>query len=193
LLLYLVSVGVLHRFEKRQVVAFTSEAPDAFPGLTVRQVAIRYLLAAVVVVASGIWLPYATLKIAEQMGWHAGFAGTMLTAFATSLPEFVVTMAALRLGAIDMAVGNLLGSNLFNMVVLAIDDLVYPAGPLLADVSPAHLVSTLFALMMSGTALVALYYRSRLRWWARGDWPSLLLLILYALNGLLVYVVTSSH
>ncbi len=192
ILLYLASMATLHRYQKTHVVNFTSEEPDAFPELSLRQVAWRYAAAAAVVVASGIWLPYATEDIAAQMGWHEGFAGTLFAAFATSLPELVVTMAALRLGAVDMAVGNLLGSNLFNMVVLAVDDLLYEPGPLLADVTPVHLVTTLIALTMTGTALVALYYRSRRRWWSRADWPSILLVALYVANGALVYLATSA-
>lgn len=189
--IYLVSIAVLHSYQTRQVVRFTTSEPDAYPGLSLAQVGRRYAMAAVAVVAGGIWLPYVTVDLAELMGWHQSFAGTLFTAFATSLPELVVTLAALRLGAIDMAVGNLFGSNLFNMVVLAADDLFYHPGPLLADVSPAHLVSILTALTMTGAALVGLYYRSRRRWWSRGDWTSLLLVLLYIANTVLVYRITT--
>lgn len=190
--LYLAAMATLHHYQKTHVINFTSEEPDAFPLLSLQQVAWRYAAAASVVVVSGVWLPYATEDIALQTGWHEGFAGTLFAAFATSLPELVVTIAALRLGAVDMAVGNLLGSNLFNMVVLATDDLLYQPGPLLANVTPVHLVTTLFALTMTGTALVALYYRSGRRWWSRADWPSLLLVALYLANGSLVYLATSA-
>ena len=49
------------------------------------------------------------------MGWRTTFVGTLFVAGATSLPELVVTISALRMGAVDLAIGNLLGSNLFNM------------------------------------------------------------------------------
>lgn len=58
--------------------------------------------------------------------------GTQFVAAATSLPELAVTIAAVRIGAVDMAVANLLGSNLFDMLVLAVDDFFYVPGPLLA-------------------------------------------------------------
>jgi cation:H+ antiporter len=190
--LYLVAMAVLHRYQRRNLATFTTEEPDAYPHLTLQQVSLRYAAAALVVIVSGIWLPFVTAGIAVQMGWHEGFAGTMLAAFATSLPELVVTLAALRLGAVDMAVGNIFGSNLFNMVVLATDDLLYAPGPLLSAVSPVHLVSILFALMMTGTALVGLYYRSRQRLWRHGDWPSLLLISAYVANGVLVFQLTSA-
>lgn len=191
IVLYLAAMLVLHRYQKTHVVNFTTQEPDAYPHLTLKQVALRYATAAAVVVGSGIWLPYATANIAAHMQWHQGFVGTLFTAMATSLPELVVTLAALRLGAIDMAVGNLFGSNLLNMVVLAVDDLLYAPAPLLATVSPVHLVSTLVALTMTGTALVGLYYRSHRRWLARGDWTSALLVFLYATNAVLVYRITT--
>jgi cation:H+ antiporter len=188
--LYLVSVSVSHRYQKSHVTAFTDEQPDAFPHLSLFQVARRYAAASGVIVLAGIWLPYSTLGLAHTLGWHEGFAGTLLTAFATTLPEMVVTLSALRLGAIDLAVGNLFGSNLFNLAILAVNDGLYTQGPLWVAVSPAHLISVLSALTMTGTALVALYYRSPGRWRNRGDWPSLLLVLLFIANTLLVHRMT---
>jgi len=66
------------------------------------------------------------------MGWGQSFVGTLLVAGVTSAPEAAVTISALRIGALDMAIANLLGSNLFDIVILAVDDLFYTEGPLLA-------------------------------------------------------------
>jgi cation:H+ antiporter len=96
----------------------------------------RYAVAAVAVAAAGTWLPFIGVNIAEAMGWRTSFVGTLFIAGATSLPEFVVTIGALRIGALDMAIANLLGSNLFDILVLAVDDLAYVRGPLLSAVSP---------------------------------------------------------
>ena len=62
--------------------------------------------------------------------WGRTFIGTTLVAIVTSLPELVTTIAAIRIGADDMAIGNLFGSNLFNMFALGLTDLFYTAGPL---------------------------------------------------------------
>ena len=69
------------------------------------------------------------------------FVGSLFVAMATTLPELAVTLSALRLGALDMAIGNLLGSNLFNVAIVAIDDLFYRPGDLLAHVSPVHAIT----------------------------------------------------
>ncbi len=79
----------------------------------------------------------AALDLAEAMGWTSTFVGTLSLAAATSLPELVATLPAIPIGALDMAIANLPGGNLFNLVVLAIDDIAYADGPLLSHVSAA--------------------------------------------------------
>ena len=66
---------------------------------------------------------------AEQSGVIATFIGTSLVAITTSLPELVTTFAAVRLGAFDLAVSNLLGSNAFNMAAFFFVDVAYRSGP----------------------------------------------------------------
>ena len=74
-----------------------------------------------------------------------------------------MTIAALRLGALNMAIANLLGSNLFDMLMLAIDDIAYLKGPLLSHVSPIHAVSAFSAVIMTGIVVVGLLYGSKAR------------------------------
>jgi cation:H+ antiporter len=141
-----------------------------------------------VVVAAGIWLPFIAKDLAEVMGWGQSFVGTLFVAAVTSAPEVVVTVAALRLGAVDMAIGNLFGSNLFNIAILAIDDLLYLQGPLLADVSLTHATSAFSAMMMSGLAVVGLVIRPVSRVLRSVSWISLLLFVIYLLNTLFLYL-----
>ncbi len=72
----------------------------------------------------------------------------------------MVSISALKIGAIDMAIGNLFGSNLFNMNILAIDDLLYTKGPILYDVSVNHLISGFAAIAMTAIAIVGFTFRS---------------------------------
>jgi cation:H+ antiporter len=94
---------------------------------------------------------------------RTSFVGTMFIAGATSLPELVVTISALRLGAVDLAIGNLLGSNLFDVLILAADDIAYTKGPLFVSVSPIHAVTAFAAVIMSGLFIIALLYRPQTR------------------------------
>ena len=93
------------------------------------------------------------------MGWSRSFVGTLFMAFVTTLPEIAVTLSAVRPRALDMAIGNLLGSNLFNVTVLAIDDIFYARGPLLADVSPVHAGTAVPATVMTGRVMIGLVMR----------------------------------
>jgi cation:H+ antiporter len=122
------------------------------------------------------------------MAWQQTFVGTLFVAFATSVPEIVVTVSALRLGALDMAIANLLGSNLFDIAIVAIDDIAFLPGPILAQVSPLHAVSALSAIMMSGVVIVGLLYRPPQRLFRGVGWASLFLLTIYLLNTFVLYL-----
>ena len=81
-------------------------------------------------------------------------------AFFDRVKKVAVSTAAMRLGALDMAVANLFGSNLFNVAVLGVDDLLYTDGVLLARVSLEHIVTATAAMMMTGIAIIGLTYRA---------------------------------
>lgn len=92
--------------------------------------------------------------IAEVTGLSTGFVGTALLAVVTSLPEMVTTVAAARLGAYDLAVGNLFGSNMFNMFAIGAADLFYLDGRFLSVVSPAFVLTGMIGLVMTMLALI---------------------------------------
>ncbi len=145
------------------------------------------LIAVASVVMAGIWLPFVAKALAVHNGWGQSFVGTLFVAAVTYLPEAVVSIAAMRIGALDMALGNLFGSNLYNTAILAIDDLAYLPGPLLSAVDPAHAVSALSAMVMSGIAIVGLFCRASGRVLRSVGWTSLFLLSVYFLNGYAIY------
>jgi cation:H+ antiporter len=185
--LYLLSMRVVFSYEKRQMAAYAEEAVERYPHLTLSQAIARYSLAALVVVGAGTWLPFIGRDIAGLYNWHASFVGTLFIAAATSLPELAVTLSAMRLGALDMAIANLLGSNLFNLLILAIDDAFYLNGPLLSHVSATHAVSVMSALAMTGAVIVGLLYRPPGRLFRTVGWISILLLLVYMLNAYVLF------
>ena len=188
LLLYLLAMRSLYRYERAQVSEYVEDRAELYPGTSLKQAVHGYLMASLAVVAAGIWLPFVARDLALVMAWEQSFVGTLFVAAITSAPEVVVTVAALRMGAIDLAIGNLFGSNLFNIAILAIDDLAYLPGPLLADVSLTHATSAFSAMMMSGLAVVGLVLRPASRVFRTVSWVSLLLLVIYLLNSLFLYL-----
>lgn len=188
LLLYLLAMRSLYRYEHAQISEYMEEEAERYPGTTLATAVRGYALASLAIIAAGIWLPYVAADLARVMGWEQSFVGTLFVAAITTAPEVVVTVSALRLGAVDLAIGNLFGSNLFNITLLAIDDLAYLPGPLFADVSISHAASAFSAMMMGGLAVVGLVLRPVSRVLRTVSWVSLLLLIIYLLNALFLYL-----
>ncbi|OGU20945.1 MAG: cation transporter [Hydrogenophilales bacterium RIFOXYD1_FULL_62_11] len=188
LLLYLLAMRSLYQYEKAQVSEYVEDRVELHPDMSLKQAVKGYVMAALAVVAAGVWLPFIAKNLAASMAWEQSFVGTLFVAAVTTMPEIVVTVAALRMGAIDLAIGNLFGSNLFNIAILAIDDLFYLPGPLLADVSLVHATSAFSAMMMSGLAVVGLVLRPASRVFRTVNWISLLLLVIYLLNTWFLYL-----
>ena len=187
ILLYLVSMRAAFFYERRPRIT-AGEPAGPTSGDSLGQAVIAYGLSALVVGVVGAWLPFAGLAVADAMNWQTTFVGTLFVAAATSLPELVVTITALRLGATDMAIGNLLGSNLFVILVIALDDLVYTKGPLFAAVSPAHAVTAFAGSIMAAICIVALLYRPGNRFFGLIGWISLSLLAVYLLGSYTIYL-----
>lgn len=128
------------------------DIPANTPSL--RRGVIGFLLAAGVLVLITPLMVSSSAEIAEITGLGATFVGTALVALVTSLPELVTTLAAAKLGAVDMAIGNLFGSNLFNMFALGLTDLFYTQGRFFEVIDPGFLLVGMLGLLMTGMALV---------------------------------------
>lgn len=152
-----------------------------YSAFTLRRAIILYAAAALVLVAAAILLPGAAEALAAATGLGHSFVGSLFVAASTSMPEVVVSIAAARIGAIDMAAGNLFGSNLFNIAVLGLDDLLYTGGPLTAAISPVHLVTLAAAITMTAIAIIGLTYRARNKRF-RLSWDALGLVAVYVMG-----------
>jgi cation:H+ antiporter len=186
LALYLVAMRTVYAYERDHSMPAATALDAALPLL--RGAVIRFALAASVVIGAGVWLPFVATDLANAMAWNKSFVGSLFVAMATSLPELAVSLSALRLGALDMAIGNLLGSNLFNVAVIAVDDLFYRPGVLLASVSPVHAVTAGSAITMTGLAMVGLFFKPRGRVMRAISWVSLGLVAMYLLNTYVLYL-----
>ncbi|NOQ83607.1 MAG: hypothetical protein GQ551_06320 [Myxococcales bacterium] len=127
--------------------------------------------------------PIVTLSvkaIADSTGIAQTFLGVALLAVTTSLPELVASIASVRIGAYDMAVGNLFGSNVANMSVLLFADIAYTDGPILAAVSQGQIVAALGAILLMSVAVAAIVGESERTRIRRLEPDAIVLLILYA-------------
>lgn len=118
---------------------------------------VGYVLSALVIFIAAPFLAEAGGKIATLSGLGTTFVGTTLIALSTSLPELVSTIAAVRRGAFDLAIGNIFGSNTFNMLLLIPLDLVF-TGSILAAVSPIHIFTCLSTILVTSVAVLGQLY-----------------------------------
>ncbi len=191
---YLTSVRLMFVFARRPGPDGSVQEPldEAVPDglgvsteLTTRQVVGRYAAHAAIVVAAAIALPPLAQRIAHLTGLEESFVGTLFLAASTSLPEIAVSLTAVRMGAINLAVGNMLGSNLFNIFILAIDDIVYTGGLLLQDASESHIVSVLSTITMSAVVIIGLTFHIEGKRFLLA-WDAALILLIYAANAALL-------
>jgi len=184
--LYLIAMRTVFAYERNHAVLHRGAPDTALPQL--RTAIVRFALAACVVAGAGVWLPFVATDLSHAMEWNKSFVGSLFVALATSLPELAVTISALRIGALDMAISNLLGSNLFNLAIIAVENVLYRPGMLLASVSPAHAVTAGSAITMTGIALVGLFFKPTGRVLRAMSWVSLGLVAMYVLNTYVLFL-----
>lgn len=155
--------------------------------LTLRVALVRYALAAIFVVVGALYLPRLGAALADETGLGQAFVGSLLVAVTTSLPEIVVSIAAVRMGALDLGISNVLGSNLFNLLILGLDDVFYRDGPLLAAVERSHLVAVLAVVLMNALFLVGLTQQVLTKRFRVG-WDTGAIAVVYAGAVWLVYL-----
>lgn len=119
--------------------------------------------------------------LAAESGLGGTFFGTTFVALITSLPEAITTFSALRMGFTDMAIGNILGSNTFNMVMFIALDLTY-GKPLLSSIDKIHAITASAVILVTCVALLGLLYRVKKRWWVFE--PDAVLVIILVLGSL---------
>ena len=121
-----------------------------------------YAGSALVIFVAAPFLAEAAGEIAEISGLGKTFIGTTLVAFCTSLPEIVSTVVAVRMGAFDLAVGNIFGSNAFNMILMIPLDLIHE-GNLLGVVSRTHVLTGLSVILATSVAVMGQLYQAEKR------------------------------
>lgn len=183
-LIYLAGIKSVWLFEKKRAALSPAGIPaDArYDHISLRKAVSMYSLNAVVIVAAATLLPFIGERLAQQTGLGDSFVGTFLIGMATSLPELVVSISALHIGATQMAIANIFGSNMFNILIIAIDDIFYAGGGLLSVVSTGHAITGLMAMIMSAIAMIGLTYRPKKKLFLILGWDSASLILAYAIS-----------
>lgn len=179
---YLMAMRATYRYQRREMAAWLVEHEEVlrYPGLPLSRTAVNFGGHALLVMGAAIWLPWVAENMARVMGWHLTMVGTIFVAAVTTLPELVVTISSMRLGAVDLAVGDLLGSLMVNVAMLGIMDLLYTGGPLLKVVSVKNAGTAILAIVMTGIAAAEMMYRPQKKTFRWLSLAAFALVFLYA-------------
>lgn len=153
--------------------------PPKYKTISQDQAYPAFIFYALLIIGAGIGLSYTADAISTfeinlfGKSYEIGqsLVGIILMAVVTSLPELMVSIGAARLGAVDMAVGNVLGSNMFNMLIIGIADVFYTDGSLLNRPTvmgkaattgfASHMVTGLGGIILTGIVAATLARRSK--------------------------------
>ena len=150
IIFFVFSMFIIYKQDKNQITHPSEKSDVRKETITLKKSFTVYIVSATLIIISSIFLSEAGEKIAHIMNWGESFVGTQLLALSTSLPELATSIAAIRLKAPELAITNLLGSNLFNTgIVLFVDDAFYKNGPIWQDLSTTHIFNGAIAIIMT--------------------------------------------
>lgn len=188
LIIILVYLGAVRLLQRRS--GSRAQPTDITPQTDIpslREAVIGFVLATIALVLITPYLVNSANEISVSTGLAAGFIGATLIAVTTSLPEMVATISAVRLGAYDLAVGNLFGSNIFNMFALGAVDAFYTPGRFLGAIDPSFAIAGLLGLILTSLGLIGNLARVERRL-LFVEIDALLIIIAYLLGMYLLFV-----
>lgn len=183
LVLYLYFMKILNPEESNP------EVEEIEQQITYSQAKFRFILNSVIVILTGIALTKIAdiIAITPIFGITLGqsFVGVILLAIATSLPELSVSINAVKLGSVDMAAGNLLGSNIFNVGIIFVAEIFYVDSSIFEKIGNFQIVSAIFSLILLFTLFLGMFkknYLSRYNGYIIGVFYAVFMYILYVIR-----------
>lgn len=135
------------------------DEPEPNRGGGVATAWLAFVFLAAVTGVAGWVLMDAGKVISDQTGLSDSLVGGLFTALATSSPELVTTIAAIRHGALTLAVSNIFGTNCFNILVVAAADVAYPGGSIYQEMGPGQMIWGLVSILMTAVLLLGMVRR----------------------------------
>ncbi|MEM1251846.1 MAG: sodium:calcium antiporter [Cyanobacteria bacterium P01_H01_bin.21] len=149
--------------------------------VSLRSLAIQFVVLASLVAVAGYAIAESGVAIANQTGLSESLVGTLLTAVATSIPELVTTIAAVRCGALSLAVGGIIGGNCFDLLFIACSDIAYRSGSIYSAITARQIFIMGLTILMTGVLLIGLLKREKYGF-AKIGFESLLILLFYIMG-----------
>ena len=146
-----------------------------------------FLIYAAITAGAGYVVGEAASALVELTALSQSAVGTVFAAVANSLPELVTAIAAVRIGAVNLAVGDVIGGNSFEVLFLAAADFFYRPGSIYHQFDMDNVFIAVLAILMTGVLLLGMLRRQR-HGIAGIGFESALVLLLYVGSVVLLFV-----
>ncbi len=187
LLIIIYIVAILHTYKY----ARETELEDTSVGQGSLKSWLLFAIYASIIIGAGFWLASLGKEMVDLKGWDEMYFGTIIIGLTTSLPEIVVTIAAVSMGSVNMGIANILGSNLFDMAIVPLIDAVFRKGYIIDYISASHIYSCLLAILMTTTVLISILYRPKKSFMRLGI-GTIMLILIFAIGNFILFNVINT-
>ncbi|WP_115867279.1 sodium:calcium antiporter [Marinoscillum furvescens] len=146
--------------------------------LSLPKTALKFTALGLVITICGYFLAQSAIVISNQTTISEGVMGAMFTSVASSLPELIVSIAAVRQGALTLAVSNIIGGNTFDILFVAVADAAYSDGSIYHTFESSQLFVIALTILLTAILTLGLLDREK-RGFAHIGWESLLIILLF--------------
>ncbi len=187
--IYLVGMRLSFRYQyrnsdKSQDVEVNEE--KKYEKISTSKTIFGYLLCAAAIFGGSVWVAHTAKQIAVVTGLGETFVGSLFLAIVTSLPELMATIGAVRMGLFDMAIGNIFGSNMLNIVLIPISDVLFRTGSMYAYLSSTHILTAIVGILLTMIVIIGIIYRSKKSFLKLG-WDAIVIIIVYIASTYMIF------
>jgi len=162
---------------------------DNMKNLNLKKVTVRFILCAMLVAIAGFTVAKTGIAIANQTGLSESLVGVLFTAIATSFPELIVAISAVKQKALTLSVGNIIGGNSFDVLFIAFADIAYGKGSILHAITQSQVFIVALTMLMTSTLILGLLYRQR-EGFGKIGWESLMIIVFYFAGNAILFFFT---
>lgn len=175
----LICLRMVFRYEKEHKIKFSPKLNKFSNNSDTIKIWSKFFIYIFLVGGAGIWISVIADKIAAISTWcNHTFFGSIFLALSSSFPEIIVSIFSAAVGSVSMAIGNILGSNLFDTIIIPLSDIFYQHGPIFDKVSLVHVFTAITAIVMTSIVITGLIYKTK-RKLGRLNWFSISMILLF--------------
>jgi cation:H+ antiporter len=169
----------------------TSETKEDIPeeanikNYKLRTVVARFVLLGIVIAFSGFLIAQSAIVIASKTGISENIVGAFFTSVSSSLPELIVSLAAVRQKALTLAVSNIIGGNTFDLLFVSFSDFGYREGSIIHTFQSGQIYLILLTILLTAILTLGLLFRQK-KGLAKIGWESTLLIVVFFLGYILL-------